>query len=841
MAYTKYSLTPADNNAAPPNGAPEGMLPSAVNDTMRDMMAQIRDVGDGIRGGTYTMTAPVITGGSITGVALSGNTLTNPVITGGSINNTTVGATTRSTGAFTTLASNGATTFTAGTASTSTTTGTAVITGGLGVSGRINAANFDGIVGANTAAAGNFTTLGATGVATFSAGTVSAPAITTTGDTNTGIFFPAADTIAFTEGGTESMRIDSTGRLGVGTNNPTVRLDVFSAAGGNIVNFSNGTTTGSLYSDGTQFGLFNSTTTTGYVIVPASTALYLATNGSERMRITSTGNVGIGTNSPDVKLRITGANVSDKGQLLIDSTDFSQITAYNGSTQYGSIVWGTTVSNATAVGMSIGTTLANPLIFNTTATERMRIDSSGNVGIGTSSPGAKLEVNQAAAAFPGFKLTGSNSPGMQIVETSGVTAHFVNDASGVYAGSSTSHPFVLRTNNTERMRIDTSGNVGIGNTPSGTSASGYRSLELGTTAGTGITAGNGDLYIPVNAYVAGGAWKYAVTGQTASLFNAAGNVYTWSQAASGTAGNNISFSERMRITSIGRVGIGVSSPVTTLDVNGDFQTNSTLYAGPITGSATITHRFTAGGSGSICAVRASVLGAVAATSAFTVGQEVDAFGITYDRGTDRRYLLSNTAGGQIFIGTASTAAPATGFAFTEIGKFTTNGLKVTNTVGVGGTDPSTSGAGITFPATQSASSNANTLDDYEEGTFTPTVVYSGTNTPIVSGQTTGRYTKIGRVVSIQLWAAWDENGSTGDVTIGNLPFTSINTVYPTAVASIASEGFTGLPTNISVTGFVTSNSTTLALFLNDNVLNAVSATYTDNDQSLRATFVYEVA
>lgn len=68
MAYTKYSLTPADNNAAPPNGAPEGMLPSAVNDTMRDMMSQIRDVGDGIRGGTYTMTAPVITGGSVSGI-----------------------------------------------------------------------------------------------------------------------------------------------------------------------------------------------------------------------------------------------------------------------------------------------------------------------------------------------------------------------------------------------------------------------------------------------------------------------------------------------------------------------------------------------------------------------------------------------------------------------------------------------------------------------------------------------------------------------------------------------------------------------------------------------------
>jgi len=68
MAYTKYSLTPASNTAAPPDGAPEGMLPSAVNDTMRDMMSQIRDCGDGIRGGTYTMTAPVITGGSVTGI-----------------------------------------------------------------------------------------------------------------------------------------------------------------------------------------------------------------------------------------------------------------------------------------------------------------------------------------------------------------------------------------------------------------------------------------------------------------------------------------------------------------------------------------------------------------------------------------------------------------------------------------------------------------------------------------------------------------------------------------------------------------------------------------------------
>jgi hypothetical protein len=121
------------------------MLPSAVNDTMRDMMAQIRDCGDGIRDGTYTMTAPKITGGTITG---------------STINNSAIGGT--------------------------------------------------------TAAAGAFTTLSATGVTTVQAGTVSLPAITTTGDTNTGIYFPAADTIAFTEGGAESMRIDASGNVGIG-------------------------------------------------------------------------------------------------------------------------------------------------------------------------------------------------------------------------------------------------------------------------------------------------------------------------------------------------------------------------------------------------------------------------------------------------------------------------------------------------------------------------------------------------------------------------------------------------------------------------------------------------
>jgi hypothetical protein len=71
-------------------------------------------------------------------------------------------------------------------------------------------------IGATTPDTGAFTTISATGVTTVQAGTAAAPAITTSGDTNTGIFFPSADTIAFTEGGVEAMRIDSAGSVLIG-------------------------------------------------------------------------------------------------------------------------------------------------------------------------------------------------------------------------------------------------------------------------------------------------------------------------------------------------------------------------------------------------------------------------------------------------------------------------------------------------------------------------------------------------------------------------------------------------------------------------------------------------
>jgi len=97
-------------------------------------------------------------------------------------------------------------------------------------------------------------------------------------------------------------------------------------------------------------------------------------------------------------------------------------------------------------------------------------------------------------------------------------------------------------------------------------------------------------------------------------------------------------------------------------------------------------------------------------------------------------------------------------------------VSVTGVIAVGGATPTTNGSGITFPATQSASTGANTLDDYEEGTFTPTVFLGATSNSI--GTATGTYTKIGNVVFFACRAENITKAGTGNLTMGGLPFAS---------------------------------------------------------------------
>jgi len=103
-------------------------------------------------------------------------------------------------------------------------------------------------------------------------------------------------------------------------------------------------------------------------------------------------------------------------------------------------------------------------------------------------------------------------------------------------------------------------------------------------------------------------------------------------------------------------------------------------------------------------------------------------------------------------------------------------VSVTGVIGVGGATPSTSGSGISFPATQSASSNANTLDDYEEGNWTGTVEGSSADptTPVTN---TGSYTKIGRQVFARIsFPDINTTGATGEFFISGLPFSSAQAI-----------------------------------------------------------------
>jgi hypothetical protein len=120
------------------------------------------------------------------------------------------------------------------------------------------------------------------------------------------------------------------------------------------------------------------------------------------------------------------------------------------------------------------------------------------------------------------------------------------------------------------------------------------------------------------------------------------------------------------------------------------------------------------------------------------------------------------------------------------------GSQFPTTIGVGNATPSTSGAGITFPATQSASSDANTLDDYEEGTWTPTYgSSSGSFGAITYRFQFGKYTKIGNAVSFSCMISTDSitvSTASGDARINGLPFTNASSAE-NAFALSASNDF----------------------------------------------------
>jgi len=298
---------------------------------------------------------------------------------------------------------------------------------------------------------------GSTGIAGVD-GSASTPAVQGT-DTNTGIVFPAADTVSITTGGVERMRVDSAGKVGIGTTSAGNQLDVVSA-GSSQIRVKDGINATAYYDfgrDGTDgfFGFSGAQTTfSGYK--------WSVNAGSEVMRITNGGNVGIGTSSPGALLQLNRGSGAADIRLSVAGTLYG--TAY-----------------ASSSDMTINSITAIPLILGTNNTERMRINSSGNVGIGTSSPQSRLHVVGASAApLPtgGDGLHLGAFGGYASMEFCGTTAAYLDfnkgdgtDFLGRVLYDTNNNNFVFYTNgNNERARIDSSGNLLVGTATQSNSA-----------------------------------------------------------------------------------------------------------------------------------------------------------------------------------------------------------------------------------------------------------------------------------------------------------------------------------------------------------------------------------
>jgi hypothetical protein len=381
---------------------------------------------------------------------------------------------------------------------------------------------------------------------------------------------PSTRAIRFREGNSDQVSIVSGGNVGIGTTSPYEKLEVAGAisATGAVVGLpAQGHSTTLAVSGGTSYlyavdwgAEFKPLSVQGKTI-----SLETGTGGtSARVTIDNSGNVGIGTTSPATMLHISGTG--------------NTFTRYTNTTNSGQLM--DVGSNSSGQHFIFGYG-AYPMLFGTDGSERLRITSAGNVGINsTASSVFVLDVfsrdnayntriyqpSTSTGAYVTLLVSGAMTSAVGYFGAGGSATGNPSFRDNVVIGSQSAHPLVLNTSDTERMRITSAGNVGIGTT---TPAQKLSVEGGGIQLNANNAAANYYLILNKNNSQDGGIifsrnnandWQLVNIGGTGNL-----SFYSY-----GTSSEVVTFAK-----STGNVGIGTTSPSVKLHVEGR------IYAGDI--------------------------------------------------------------------------------------------------------------------------------------------------------------------------------------------------------------------------------------------------------------------